>query len=324
MAAKIQQAPRTLTATRSPHRERVRRRRNRSEHAWAYLMIAPVTIGLGLFYLWPIVQTFYYSFTQSGPFGGHQWIGAANYRALAHDSSVTQSALNTVFYTVLQLAGIPLAVFVAALLNQRGLRGRSVYRVIYFLPVVTMPVAAAMVWRWMYQGDNGIINHLLSGFGIAGPHWVSDPSTAMYALAAVGIWMAFGTNLVIFLAGLQGIPAEYYEAAKVDGASATRTFFRITVPMLTPSIFFATVLTVINSLQLFDLVYMMMGTPSDATGQSNPAMPHVQTIASLFYEKAFIEHDTGFGAAVAFVLVAFILLVTVVQFRLQKKWVHYA
>jgi multiple sugar transport system permease protein len=276
-----------------------------------------------VFYLWPIAQTLYFSFTESGPFGGHTWVGTANYRALVHEPAGVRSAVNTVYYAALQLLGIPLAVVVAALLNQRGLRGRSIYRAVYFLPVVTMPVAAAMVWRWMYQGDYGIVNYLMSLVGVDGPHWVSDPNYAMYAVAAVGIWMAFGTNLVIFLAGLQGIPAEYYEAAKVDGAGPVRTFLRVTVPLLTRSIFFATVLMLINSLQLFDLIYMMMGTPADATGQANPAMPRVQTIASLFYQKAFYEHDIGFGAAVAFVLVAFILLVTVVQFRLQKRWVHY-
>lgn len=295
-----------------------------AEHAWAYAMVAPMTIGLAVFYLWPIAQTFYYSFTQTGPFGGHTWIGAANYRALVDEPAVAQSVTNTLIYTALQLAGIPLAILVAALLNRRGLRGRSIYRTLYFLPVVTMPVAVAMLWRWMYNGDYGVVNYLLSLVGIAGPHWAADPSVALYALAAIGIWMALGYNMVIFLAGLQGIPTEFYEAAAIDGASPVRTFFRITVPMLSPSIFFATVLTMINSLQMFDLAYMMMSTPGSAAGTANPALPRVRTIAYLFYQKAFVEHDLGFGAAVAFVLLAFILAMTAVQFRLQRRWVHYA
>ncbi|MFI6597591.1 carbohydrate ABC transporter permease [Nonomuraea sp. NPDC050536] len=296
----------------------------RAEHAWAYAMVAPMTIGLSIFYLWPIAQTFYYSFTESGPFGGHTWIGAANYRALVDEPAVGQALANTLVYTAIQLAGIPLAILVAALLNRRGLRGRSVYRTLYFLPVVTMPVAVAMLWRWMYNGDYGLVNYMLSLVGIQGPHWAADPSVALYALAAIGIWMALGYNMVIFLAGLQGIPAEFYESAAIDGAGPVRTFLRLTVPLLSPSIFFATVLTMINSLQMFDLAYMMMSTPGSAAGTANPALPRVRTIAYLFYQKAFVEHDLGFGAAVAFVLLAFILAATAIQFRLQRRWVHYA
>ncbi|MEV0808991.1 sugar ABC transporter permease [Micromonospora sp. NPDC050200] len=280
-----------------------------------------MTIGLAVFYLWPIAQMFYYSFTKSGPFGGQTWIGTANYQTLVDEPSVVQAVVNTLVYTAIQLAGIPLAILVAALLNQRELRGRSVYRALYFLPVVTMPVAVAMLWRWMYNGDYGLINYLLSMVGVHGMHWAADPSVTLYALAAIGIWMSLGYNLVIFLAGLQGIPAEYYEAAAIDGSGAARTFLRITVPLLSPSIFFATVLTVINSLQMFDLAYMMMNTPAGASG--NPALPRVRTISYLFYQKAFVEHDLGFGAAIAFVLLGFIVVMTFIQFRLQKRWVHY-
>ncbi len=308
----------------SPGGRAIRRRSPRRDQAWAYLMVAPTTIGLGVFYLWPIAQMFYYSFTKSGPFGGQTWIGAANYQALLDEPSVAQSLANTLVYTVIQLAGIPLAVLVATLLNQRGLRGRSVYRALYFVPVVTMPVAVAMLWRWMYNGDYGLVNYLLSMVGLRGTYWASDPSVALYALAAIGIWMSLGYNMVIFLAGLQGIPAEYYEAAAIDGSGPARTFFWITVPLLSPSIFFATVLTVINALQMFDLAYMMMSSAGSAAGTANPALPRVRTISYLFYQKAFVEHDLGFGAAIAFVLLGFILVMTFIQFRLQKRWVHYA
>ncbi|NUW35703.1 sugar ABC transporter permease [Nonomuraea sp. SMC257] len=314
----------SLARPRRAGRSANRRPGRRPERMWAYLMVAPMTIGLSVFYLWPIAQTFFYSFTKSGPFGGHAWIGTANYRALVDEPSVLQSVANTLFYAVVQLAGIPLAVLLAALLNQRGLRGRSIYRLVYFLPVVTMPVAVAMLWRWMYNGDYGLINQLLSIVGVRGPHWASDPSVALYAVAAIGIWMALGYNMVIFLAGLQGIPTMYYEAAAIDGAGPAKMFFRITVPLLSPSIFFATVLTVINSLQMFDLAYMMMSTPGAAAGTANPALPQVRTVSYLFYQKAFVEHDLGFGAAVAFVLLGFILAMTLIQFRLQRRWVHYA
>lgn len=322
MPAASTTAPRPATRGGRPRPGRAPGRR--AEQGWAYLMVAPMTIGLAVFYLWPIAQTFYYSFTKSGPFGGHAWTGTANYRALIHEPSVGQALANTFLYTAIQLAGIPLAILVAALLNQRGLRGRSVYRTLYFLPVVTMPVAVAMLWRWMYNGDYGLVNYLLSTVGVHGTYWASNPSVAMYALAAIGIWISLGYNMVIFLAGLQGIPADYYEAAAIDGAGPARSFFRITVPLLSPSIFFATVLTVINSLQMFDLAYMMMATPGSNAGAANPALPRVRTVSYLFYQKAFVEHDLGFGAAIAFVLLALILVMTLIQFRLQKRWVHYA
>ncbi|WP_331772822.1 sugar ABC transporter permease (plasmid) [Embleya sp. NBC_00888] len=320
--AVVQSTGRAARAARAGFRRG--RRPGRRQWFWAYLMVAPMAIGLGIFYLWPIAQTFYYSFTESGPFGGHTWTGTDNYKALADDPTVLKSVINTLTYTVIQLAGIPLAIMLAALLNQKNLRGRAVYRVIFFLPAVTMPVAMAMLWRWMYDGNYGLVNYLLSTVGISGQHWASDPDIALYALAAIGIWMSLGYNMVIFLAGLQAIPAEYYEAARMDGAGPVRTFLRITVPLLSPNIFFVTVLTMINSLQMFDLAYMMMSTPGSTAGAANPALPEVRSVSYLFFQKSFVEHNIGFGAAIAFVLVGFIVLMTAIQFRLQKRWVHYA
>jgi multiple sugar transport system permease protein len=293
----------------------------RGEAAWGYLMIAPTAIGLGIFYLWPVLQTAYFSFTEWGAFGGHEWIGLENYAALIEDDEVLRALGNTVLYTLLGLLGIPLAVIAAALLNRRGLRGVSVYRTLYFLPVVTMPVAVAMVWRWLYNGDYGLINQLLAGVGIDGPHWIADPAVALYALAIVSVWMVLGHNLVIFLAGMQAVPREYYEAAELDGAGGLAQFRRITLPLLSPSIFFVSVLSVIGSLQLFDLVYVMGG--SGQTARGNPAYPRIQTVVALFYEKAFVTNDRGYAAAIVMALLLLIVALTAVQFRLQKRWVHY-
>ncbi|WP_432989303.1 carbohydrate ABC transporter permease [Dactylosporangium sp. CA-233914] len=296
-------------------------RRQRSEALWAYLLIAPTGLGLGVFYLWPVLQTAYFSFTEWGPFGGHEWIGLANYRTLAGDREVLRALGNTTLYTVLGLAGIPVAIFFAALLNQRRLRGVSVYRMLFFLPMVTMPVAVAMVWRWLYNGDYGLINYALSLVGVDGPHWIADPATALYALAAVGIWTSLGYNLVIFLAGMQAIPREYYEAAAIDGAGRVMQFRKVTLPLLSPSIFFVSVLSVIGSLQLFDLVYVIGGSGQSA--RNNPAYPRIQTVVALFYEKAFSSNDRGYAAAIVMALLLLIVTLTAVQFRLQRRWVHY-
>ncbi|MFL6136131.1 MAG: carbohydrate ABC transporter permease [Nocardioidaceae bacterium] len=300
------------TPARRPRRSGV----HRGEAWWALAMLVPTLVGLGVFSLWPIFQTLYYSFTTWGAFGGHEWSGLENYRSLLSDSELLQALLNTVIFTAVTLTSVPLAIVVAALLNRPGMRGLAVYRTLYFLPVVTLPASVALMWKLLLSGDYGIVNWLLSLLHIDGPYWLSNPSTAIYALAAVSVWSSVGYNMVILLAGIQTIPRDYYEAAELDGAGKIRQFLSITVPLLTPSIFFVTVITVINSLQAFDLVYLMIGV-------NNPALDRSQTIVYLFYKTGFIDHDGGYAAAIAFVLMMAILVFTAVQFRLQKRWVHY-
>jgi multiple sugar transport system permease protein len=283
---------------------------------WALVFIGPTALGLLVFYLWPTVRTFAMSFTQTGPFGGSTFVGLDNYVRLFQDPTLVHALLNTAEYTVIALIGIPIAIAIAALLNTTGLKGRSAYRTLYFIPVVTMPAAIALVWRMIYNGDYGVLNQFLHLFGIQGKSWLTDPSTALVAIAVVGIWAGLGTNVVIFLAGLQGIPDTVLEAADLDGAGPIRKFFSITIPLLSPSIFFVSVVSVIGALQVFDLIYMMLG-------KSNPALPNTETIVYLFYQAGFIDNERGYAAAIAFLLLVIILILTVIQFRLQKKWVHY-
>ena len=295
------------------------RRRRRTPGAspwWALGFLGPTALGLAVFYLWPTVRTLIISFTKSGPFGGSEWIGFENYVRLFQDPELLGALRNTAVYTVIALIGIPLAVGIAALLNTTGLKGRSAYRTLYFIPVVTMPAAIALVWRMIYNGDYGVLNAALGAVGIDGRSWLTDPNTALIAIAVVGIWAGLGTNIVIFLAGLQGIPDTIMEAADLDGAGPVRKFFSLTIPLLSPSIFFVSVISVIGALQVFDLIYMMLG-------RSNPAMPNTRTVVYLFYEAGFLDNDRGYAAAVAFLLLLIILVLTIVQFRLQKKWVHY-
>jgi len=279
-------------------------------------MIAPTGIGLLVFYLYPIVRTFYFSFTDWGAFGNYDWAGLENYSALLADEAVRGALRNTFLYSFLVLLGIPVSIVVATLLNAKGLRGVGVYRTLYFLPVVTMPVAVAIVWQWIYNGDFGILNVLLGGIGVAGTSWLTDPDTALFAVALVGIWMSLGYNVVILLAGLQGIPAHYYEAAELDGAGTVRRFLSVTLPLLSPSIFFVTVLTLIHALQVFDLVFVMISA-------TNPALPRVQSVVYLFYTEAFVDQDRGYAAAIVMALLVVILVMTLTQFRLQRRWVHY-
>ena len=294
-----------------------RRRPLNNDAPWALLLIAPIGIGLGVFTIWPAIQTFFFSFTKWGAFGGHTWIGIDNYLAVVRDPQFGQSLLNTFEYTGIALIGVPLSIVLAALLNRRGLRGLTVYRTLYYLPVVTLPAAVALVWGMLYNGDYGVINWVLGLAGIDGPSWVADPHTVIVALGVIAIWGSIGYNMVLFLAGMQSIPRDYYEAASLDGASRWQQFTQVTVPLLTPTTFFVTIITVINSLQVFDLVFLMVGATS-------PALDHARTVIYLFYQKGFVEGNGGYASAIAFVLLGIIVVLTVAQFRLQRRWVHYA
>jgi len=293
-----------------------RRPMRRSDAGWALLLVGPATVGLSLFYLWPALETFYESFTTSGPFGGHTWSGLHNYATLLHDTELRGALLNTVWYTLFGLLGVPVSLVLATLLAKPGRRFVAGYRVLMFLPAVTMPAAIAIVWKWLYHHDYGLINLGLGKLGAQGPYWVSDPHTALIAVAIVGMWAGIGYGVIIMMAGLEGIPPHYYEAAKMDGAGPLRRFFSITIPLMSPTIFFMTVLSVIASLQTFDLIYVLIGS-------SNPSLPQTRTVLYLFYEHAFTQNDRGYGSAIAFSLVVLVIAVTAVQFKLQKRWVHY-
>ncbi|TXK85044.1 carbohydrate ABC transporter permease [Paenibacillus sp. N3.4] len=291
-------------------------RYKKSDVSWAFLMIAPNVLGLAFFFMWPIIQTIYFSFTKWGDFGTYKWAGLINYQRMLQDPNIWSALKNTSQYTFISVPiGIALSIFIAVLLNQK-IRYLSLYRTLYFLPVVTMPAAIAMVWRWMYNSDYGLINQFLSIFSIKGPGWIIDPHVAPFSLIMVGIWSSIGYNMIIFLAGLQGISKSYYEAADIDGANPFVQFFRITLPVLSPTIFFATIISLINAFQVFDLIWMMIG-------EKNASISATQSLVYLFYKQAFILSDKGYAAGIAVLLFVIILVVTVVQMRLQKKWVHY-
>jgi multiple sugar transport system permease protein len=284
----------------------------------AYLFIAPVGVGLGVLYLYPAVSTFVLSFAEWGPFGGHTFNGLTNYLTVFQLDTFWTTLGNTLLYMLIGLITLPVAIVFAVLLNREGLRGVTVYRALYFIPFITLPVASGMVWKWLYNGDFGLINQFLSVFAIPGTYWVSNPATALFAIAVVQVWSQVGYYLIIFIAGLKAIPKEFTEAAEIDGASAFQRFWRITLPLLSPSIFFCTIINVIATLQIFDLVYVM-----SASATANPAFLDSQSIVSLFYEKAFVEADKGTATALALLLMALIAALTFVQFRLQRRWVHY-
>ncbi len=292
-------------------------KRGRQEFLWGWMFILPTMLGLILLNIIPIFQTIYQSFFKTGAFGrGNEFIGLANYERLVSDPKIWQAVWNTIKYAVLEVPfSIIIALILAVLLNHK-MRGRSAFRAIYFLPMVAAPAAVAMVWKWLYNSKFGLINHVLNFMGLPSVNWVSDPKIAIISVAVVGIWSVIGYNLVLFLAGLQEIPRDYYEAAQIDGASEVRQFLSITVPLISPTTFFVVITRVIAAFQVFDSIFMIIGT-------QNPALPKTQSLVFLFYRYAFVENNKGYGASIVVLLLCMIMIITVFQMIGQKKWVHY-
>jgi multiple sugar transport system permease protein len=273
-------------------------------------------IGLFVLNIWPVFKTMYLSFTTTEGFNNTRWVGNANYVKLIGDTAVWQSTWNTILFTLIVVpVGVFLSLVVAALLNSK-IKGKGIYRTIYFLPMVVAPAAVALLWKWLFNADYGLINYTLSVFGINGIQWLTDPKYALLSVCIVGIWSTLGYNMVILLAGLQNIPGTYYEAADIDGAGAVQKFFFITVPMVSPTLFFVVITQIMAALKQFDLVYMM-------ADETNPALESVRTILYLFYENAFVVNDKGYASAIVVLAFLIIMVVTAIQFWLQKKWVHY-
>lgn len=285
----------------------------RNEFIWGWIFIIPTMLGLIILNIIPIFQTIYQSFFKTGDFGrGNIFVGLENYQKMFGDSQVWQALLNTVKYALMEVpVSIIISLVLAVLLN-RKMKGRSVYRTIMFLPMVAAPAAVAMVWRWLFNSDFGLLNHVL-GTKI---NWISSPDIAIYSIAVIGIWSIIGYNMVLFLSGLQEIPGDYYEAASIDGATGFKQFWHITCPLLSPTIFFVMITRIIGALQVFDLIFMVMD-------RANPALIKTQSLVYLFYEYSFRQKNQGYGSAIVVLLLILIMIVTVFQMVGQKKWVHY-
>jgi multiple sugar transport system permease protein len=292
-------------------------KRKMNEWLWGWFLIAPTIIGLLFLNIIPIFQTFYMSFFKSGAFGkGNIFVGLDNYVQMVHDEQVWHSVLNTLKYTFLVVPlSIAISLLLAALLNSK-FKGRSLYRTFYFLPVVATPAAIAMVWKWLYNGQFGLLNVLLDKLGLKPVDWINDPNVALYSIAIIGIWSVIGYNVVLLLAGLQEIPKDYYEASTIDGAGPLFQFFNVTLPLLSPTVFFVMVTSIIQSMQIFDLIYMMVDVTS-------PAYNKTVSLVYLFYNNSFKYSNKGYGSAIVMLLLVIILIITLVQMRLQKKWVNY-
>ncbi|OZB90629.1 carbohydrate ABC transporter permease [Paenibacillus sp. XY044] len=290
-------------------------RNSRSERA-GYLFILPWFLGLVLFTLGPMLFSFVLSFSKwdiiTG-IGSIEFVGLDNFKAIFHDELFYQSLKVTFIFA---LVSVPLyqivSLLIALLLNMRT-RGMKVFRLIYFMPSVIPAVAVSMMWIMIFNPEYGILNRALGWFGIQGPAWLQDPSYALGALIVMGIW-GVGNTIIIYLSGLQGVPEELHEAAQLDGAGSIRRFFSVTMPMISPTIFFNLIMGIIGGFQYFTQAFVMTnGGPLNSTLFYNLYL----------YNKAFVNYEMGYASALSWILFAIILFFTLIVIRSSSMWVYY-
>ena len=286
----------------------------RSQWPTALLFLSPTLVVFSVFILFPILFSFYLSFHEWNMFSDERtFVGLSNYTRMFSDPEFWMVFKQTVIYTVGTVpVNMALALAVAFFLNEQ-IKGRKLLRAMFFTPVIISSVAAAVIWRWVFDPNLGLLNHVFDVLGLPHVNWVNDPTAAMVALITVGVWKTFGINMILFAAGLAGIPEHYYEAARIDGAGAWQRFWKITVPLLSPTTLFIMVLSFIGSFQVFDIVYVLTyGGPLGST----------KVLVFYLYEHAFKFFNMGYASAVAYVLFAILFVLTMVQIRYFRDQVY--
>ena len=289
----------------------------RREAMWGWVFIAPWVIGFALFTFLPMAAAMVFSLTDFDlrrP-DDIRFIGLDNYRHLLADTGVQQSLLTTIRFIVITVPlNLVFSLAVAMLLNSQRVAGRSVFRTLFYMPIQIPLVAATLIWSGVLNGSSGWVNRGLEGVGIQGPDWIGDSTWVLVTLALIGLWSC-GNMMLIFIAGLQGVPSELYDAARVDGAGAWTTFRRVTVPLITPIIFYNVLISLVTSFQVFIQPYVLKnGIPDDATNLFNVNL----------YREAFSFNQMGYASALGWVLFGVILTVTVALFWTSRRWVYYA
>ena len=282
----------------------------KSRNRWGIVFILPQLISLVCLGIIPIVIAFVLSFFDWNGFSSPVFTG---FKAVFTDPDTGIAIKNTLIYSVIYVpCSIALSLGLDMLLNKAW--GKMFYRAVFFLPQIVTSVGIAVVWSWIYQPQFGILNMILRFFGIEGKEWLRDPSTAMGAVIVMSIWWGLGYNIVLFLAGLQNVPKTYVDAAKIDGANERQVFFNITIPLISPTTLLVTITTMINAFQVFDQMFLLTsGGPAKKT----------YTMAIHIYQTAFKSYELGKASTAALILFFVVVAVSVIQFKLSDKWVHY-
>jgi multiple sugar transport system permease protein len=282
----------------------------RSKYLALAVLLLPSLAGMVVFLMAPVASSLVLSFAQWDLIGEIQWTGLDNYVTALADPAVLGALRNTLTFILGYLPSVVLIALGLALLLNRHIKGRVVFRAIYFVPVVTSWVAVSLIWKWLLNPQYGLVNFALGAIGIKGPGWLFDPAWAMTGVILTSVWKDIGFVTVIYLAGLQDIPEPLYEAAALDGATPWQRFWSITFPMLAPTTFFVTTISLISSFQVFDQVWIMtQGGPAGATS----------VMVELIYKNAFSYYKMGYASAISWVLFALIFAVTIAQNLLQKR-----
>lgn len=286
----------------------------RGEKFWLWVFLAPTLFGLLFGTLGPVLAAFGISFLDWDVITPPVFAGIDNYVDLFGDETFHRALINTIYYVAIMVPISTLLSLLLAMLMNQKLMGITWYRTAYFMPVVSSTVAVALVWAWIYSKDYGLINYLLRLIGFESVSWLSSSRWAMPAVIIMGIWGQLGIGMIIFLAGLQSIPETYYEAAEVDGANRLQQHLNITLPLITPSVFFYFIITMINAFQTFESIYIMTrGGPDFST----------TTIVYYIYLNAFRYFKMGYASTQAVVFFIIILVLTLIYWDLQRKWVFY-
>lgn len=286
----------------------------RRDRRWGYVFVGPQLLGMGIFVMLPFLGSMVLAFASWNGLNDLEWVGFANFADQLQDPLLGRAILNTLVIAAVTVpVGLGLAVVVAVALEK--LKTRSLYLVLFFAPVVTSTVAVAMIWQQMFRADGVLSTAISSIFGITPPNWLQDPKLALLAVCIVTIWSSMGLNVVIFLAGLQNISPSVIEAARLDGAGPLRLLTAIRLPLLSPIVFFSSIVAFISSLQTFDTVYVLVQNagPDNAT----------RTIVFHIFDLGFTKFEFGLSSAASVILLAITLVITALQFAAQKKFVHY-
>lgn len=289
----------------------MKQRGRKKEILFALIFLLPNFVCFFSFTLFPILASFLLSFTRWDILSTPVFVGIGNYMELFTEDPVFLQVLkNTLLFTILTVpATVVLSLLVAVGLNT-SLKGRNVYRIAFFLPLISSSVIVAALWKWLLVPDFGLVNYCLSWIGISGPNWLTDAVWALPAISFVSVWKSLGFNMVIYLAGLQGIPDTYYEAVEIDGGGALSKFFHITLPLLSSTTFFVFIMSIISSFQSFDLIRLMTdGGP----GRSTSVLSHY------LYQSAFSYFKMGYASAISYILFGLVLVITCIQFAIQKR-----
>lgn len=278
------------------------------------LFLAPSLTGLIVFILGPVVYSLFLTLFDWNLLSPPQFVGLDNFAEVFQDTRFLEALRHTFTYLILYVPSVLVLAFGMALLLNQPLRGRTFFRMAFFVPVVSSWVAVSVIWRWIFNPRYGLMNYLLAQVGIEGPGWLFDPDTVLYAIVIASVWKDTGFLAVLFLAGLQGIPEIYYEAAKIDGAGPRQRLRHITIPLITPTTFFALITSLISSFQMFDQAWLM---------PERFARSGASVIMEQIVNNAFRYQRMGYAASMSWILFAIIFVITVIQLRLQRRWVHY-